>query len=185
MQAEVDQELRSLGYVDYSEEEADTSLTGVVRIDRDRSYPGYNLYNHAALSTALLIDQDGRVVHSWEHQRGEAYCELLPNGDLLIPGTNPGEREGRDGLYNRRLLRMSWDGSVVWKKEISAHHDVEVTPRDQILTFSLGHARRPIHPQGQIRENPLTLVSHDGVVIEKVPLYELLNAARQLLPGSS
>lgn len=179
-QAEVFEDIRSLGYVDYSEEEADESLNGVVRIDRERSYPGYNLYNHAGLSTALLVDQDGQVVHSWEHNRGEAYCELLPNGDLLIPGTNLGNKGSRGGHYNRHLLRMSWDGQVIWKKEISAHHDVEVTPRDQILTFSLDHVSQPIHPDGKVRENPLTLVSHDGDVIKKLLLYDVLSSRPDL-----
>jgi hypothetical protein len=184
-QAEAFEKLSSLGYIDYSVEEADASLKGVVRIDRQRSYPGYNLFNHAAQSAALLIDQDGRVIHTWAHQRGEAYCELLPNGDLLVLGKNQDEVKGRDDYYNRRLLRMSWDGRVIWKKEISAHHDVEVTPRDQILTLSLNHVRRPIHPDGHVRENPLTLVSQDGAVIEKLPLYEVLSGRPDLFQLST
>lgn len=168
------QNLESLGYLDFSLEEADTSRLGVVQNDRERSYPGYNLYTDPGLSTSFLIDEQGEVIRSWSDQAGGNWDhgELLPNGDFLVPRRNP-KRGGH-------LLRMTWDGEVLWKRDINAHHDVEVTPRDQILTLSVRFL--PSRADGRrIRDTPLMLLSHDGQMIGKLSLYEVIKGRPDLL----
>ena len=164
--AEATRSLAALGYIDYSSEKANPDLMGVVRSDPRRSHPGYNLYSNSALASAFLIDEAGKVIHSWSHAESDrwANAELLPNGDLLVPGTNP----------KRYLLRLSWDGRVIWKRDITAHHDVEVTPRDQILALTIKFIQRPINPL-QIRDTPLVLLTHDGRLVEQVSLYDVLS----------
>ena len=81
--------LGSLGYLDHAEEEVGPEEGhGVVLLDEQRSYPGYNLYCSVPDSLAELIDANGRVIRSWMHQPSKKWsrCELLSNGDLLVVG---------------------------------------------------------------------------------------------------
>lgn len=170
------QNLAALGYLDYSPEVADKSRNGVVRNDQERSSPGYNLYSNRVLSSAVLIDEKGKVIHEWEHQEPGNWnnCELLPNGDLLVPGR--ADNRDLDAEQNRYLLRLSWDGHVIWKRDISAHHDVEVTPRDQILTLG----RHAIKRKG-LRDNQLMLMSHQDGIIEELSLYKVTRGRPDIL----
>lgn len=181
-QSEAVQALSALGYVDYSPEKADEDRINVVRIDRERSYPGHNLYNVSSLSSAFLVDESGEVVRSWEHQPSTqwGHCELLPNGELLIVGIHAMEHSS-DGQASHYLLRMSWDGQVIWKRTMPAHHDVEVTPRGQILLLTTDPVRRAIHRRLPIFDTPLVLLSHDGEVVEKISLYDALSSRPDLL----
>ena len=168
------EKLGALGYLDFSPEEADTSRLGVVHNDRERSYPGYNLYTDPGLATSFLIDENGNVIRSWTYQPSGRWHhgEILANGDFLIPARNP--------VRGGYLLRMTWEGQVLWKRNINAHHDFEVTPRGQILTLTTNPMRR--RPDGlRIYDTPLTLLSHDGRIIEKLSLYELITRRPDLL----
>ena len=173
-QSEAMQKLAGLGYLDYSPEVADKSKIGVVHNDRERSSPGYNLYGNPVLASAVLIDETGKVIQEWEHEEGGnwANCELLPNGDLLVPGR--AKETDPEVERIRYLLKLSWDGQVIWKREMTAHHDVEVTPRNQVLTLTDDYQRRPIHRRLMIRDALLTLLSQDGKVIDKLSLYDAL-----------
>ena len=173
-QSEAMQKLAGLGYLDYSPEVADKSKIGVVHNDQERSSPGYNLYGNPVLASAVLIDETGKVIQEWEHEEGGnwANCELLPNGDLLVPGR--AKETDPEVERIRYLLKLSWDGQVIWKREMTAHHDVEVTPRNQVLTLTDDYQKRPIHRRLMIRDALLTLLSQDGKVIDKLSLYDAL-----------
>lgn len=180
-QAEAMEQFAGLGYIGYSDEVADESRRGVVHNDRERSSPGYNLYGNPILTSAVLIDNTGEVIQSWEHPQGGnwANCELLPNGDLLVPGN--AARTDPESERHHYLLRLSWDGNVIWNVDVSAHHDVEVTPRNQILTLTEDSRKRPIHRRLEILDAMLMLLSHDGEVVEELSLYETLITAPDVL----
>ncbi|MCH7871938.1 MAG: aryl-sulfate sulfotransferase [Planctomycetes bacterium] len=178
-QTETIKQLSAMGYLDFSEDKADKDRIGVVLNVREKYSPGYNLYSAPSLSSAFLIDQDGKVIQSWkhEHSRHWTYCELFPNGDLLVPGMNPFEDRDPDEESNRYLLRLSWDGKVIWKRRISAHHDVELTPNGKILTLTDEYSLRPIHRRLLTRDTPPTLLSQDGQVIGELSLYDAFDAS--------
>ena len=53
--------------------------------------PGYVLFSPLLSGTTHLVDNDGRVVHSWETPyAGGGGMYLLPNGNLLRPRARPG-----------------------------------------------------------------------------------------------
>lgn len=90
--------LRALPYLEYSEEQADPSQLGVTFLDRNRSFPGYNLYTGTSGSELALIDPVGQPIHTWSIPSGQVWnrAELLPNGDLLvIGGPRASPRRGR------------------------------------------------------------------------------------------
>lgn len=173
-------QLRALPYVGYVEGSEDDERSGVVTFDRERSCPGYNLYSVYRQASAYLIDADGNVVQSWRDPEGHHWgrCELLPDGDLLVPGADAADDQVEAvSDTSRYLLRLSWDGEVIWKKKISAHHDVEVTPAGRILTLTIEHRfESKISRQVPVRDNMLTLLSDDGLVLEERSLYKVLDS---------
>lgn len=178
--------LRSLPYVGFTSKKAGAEGSGVVLNDANLAYPGYNLYTSWRLCRADLIDMDGRVLHSWQESgcRQWGHVELTPEGDLLITGTAADEETAsrEEILKKSYLLKMTWDGAVAWKVSLAANHDVEVTPRRQILTLSQNAWRRipEIHPEVEVNDHSLVLLSEEGDVIESASLYDLLTTSPEV-----
>lgn len=167
------EQLRSLGYVDYSPTKADPSKKGVTHFIPKKTYPGYRLYTVCKNCTAYLIDLRGNIVHSWQGDKQckkWSYVELLSNGDILLPGAEPYE----DDKINY-ILRMSWDGEVIWKHYLRAHHDVEITPQGFIFTLiKKDRLASPFGEEVTVRDNNLTLLSQDGVELESLSLLDVV-----------
>ena len=177
---EVD-EIRALPYLAFSKKKAEDGRTGVLTFDRRRSSPGYNLYSNRNLCLAELIDPHGDVVRSWrdpEPCRHWSNTELLADGDLLVAGMAPVDRSRPGGdLAARFLLRMAWNGDVIWRTHLPAHHDAELTPRNRILTLTMGGRSIPAwDPAHEVRDNDLVLLSPRGTVLERRSLFDLLSA---------
>ena len=174
-ESEIDR-LRSLPYAGGADGTEEDERAGVIVHDRERSCPGYSLYGIQQTSRADLIDEEGRVVRSWSYSPSWIWtaCELLPNGDLLAIGAEPAGWGGRQYTdEDRYIVRFNWDGQPLWKRKITAHHDVELTPRGQLLTLTLQRVRRPkIDPDIDIRDDFLTLLDQDGQVLSSVCLFE-------------
>lgn len=173
--------LRALPYVDYTADRVEASRSGVVLLDREHAYPGFNLYSNRNLCSAYLVDLGGRVVRSWADEGCHHWTnvELLPEGDLVVAGMDAIEgedEERRDYVVARYLLRLSWDGEVVWKARIPAHHDVEIDPRGRLLTLTLSYRRLPaFDPRIDVRDNGLAMVAAAGDLLEEVSLYDVLS----------
>ncbi len=176
--------LRSLPYAGFSEEKSDHGADGVVFQDSQRAVNGYTLYINRALCSAHLIDQDGGVVRSWSHPgRRWGNCELLTNGDLLVVGADYPDLPGGRGFTDksRCALRLSWDNNVIWKRNIPAHHDIEVTPSGRLLTLTVSYRRVPaIDPSVDIRDDRITLLGTDGIPLEHRSLYDAFSARPDL-----
>jgi hypothetical protein len=180
VQAKLDR-LRALPYVGFVEGTESDQREGVIYRDPQRSCPGYNLLTILQKSRADLIDEEGNLVHTWSYQpsREWGHCELLPSGDLLIMGVDP-PKEPLPWFADteRYLMRLNWAGEVLWKYNLTAHHDIERTPRGQLLT--LAFQRRlitDVHPQILTRDDRLMLLEDDGRPIDNLSLYDALTAA--------
>lgn len=179
-EADVDA-LRSLPYLDYSAEKADDEQ-GVVILDRERSYPGFNLVTYRRLCRAELVDDEGRLVHSWEQTecRHWSNVELLPNGDLVVPGMEPIEgdssedaEDSRESLGARYLARLDFQGNVIWKTRAPVHHDVNLTPRNQLVTLTTGFRKPEMDEDIDIHDGSIALFTPDGELVEELSLYGL------------
>ena len=157
---------------------------GVDWSDAARMQPGYTLFSVHLSAKARLIDERGNVVHTWEDPDGRHWdnIELLPNGDLITTGADPAPVQGiKDEA--RYALRLSWDGEVVWKKYLFAHHDITQTPRGDLLTLTFERRDEPsIHPTIELRDDLITRMSMDGEVTEKVSVFEAVRAEPDLFP---
>ncbi len=179
--------LRSLPYVGTVEDDPHPGH-GVVLHDPARSAPGYNLYTIQNLSRAELIDAGGAVVRSWSHAPPGRWerAELLPGGDLLVVGADPPARTVPAESIpdeSRYVLRLGWDGRVIWKRALLAHHDIEQTPDGRLLVLTLRRLRLPrVHPEVDTRDDQLTFLDQDGRVLESVSLLEAFTRRPELVP---
>ena len=189
--------LRALPYAGSTTVNAD-EVDGVIFRDEQRSCAGYSLYGVQMLSMAELIDEQGKVINSWSHSPSQRWegSELLPNGDLLVVGAehsqSPAGRAHQvitdDARY---VLRLSWDGRLLWKRKLRAHHDIEVTPHGKLLVLTFQRRLLPrIHAEVEVRDDQLTLLEQDGTTIESHSLLEAVTASagvfhlRKVAPSS-
>ena len=107
----------------------------------DRAFDGYTLFSPLFNRQTYLIDNDGQLIHSWEHgQLPGAATYLLPNGNLLHAAAaqnSPVNFGGQGGL----MKEVDWDGNVVWEFAYSdslkaLHHDMAVLPNGNVLMIA-------------------------------------------------
>ena len=105
------------------------------------SFDGYTLFAPLNYTTTYLINNEGRLIHSWEgdYKPGNSVY-LLENGHLLRTCTvgNPIFTAGRTG---GRIQEVDWDGTLIWDYQFSSnlfcqHHDVEILPNGNILLIA-------------------------------------------------
>ena len=99
----------------FSTAPAGKKAAGVTVLKRDRCDNGYRHYSSRQTEVAHLIDIDGREVHRWSYPQGQTwhYAEMLPNGHLIAI------------IKDVMILELDWDSKMVWKAEITAHHDFD------------------------------------------------------------
>jgi hypothetical protein len=179
--------LRSLPYAGFSSR-TDSQADGVVEHDPARAYAGYTLLSVHEKCRADLVDMKGTVVRSWSLQPSSSWSnvELLPDGDLLVVGWDASEA-GEPGIADekRYLLRFAWDGTLKWKRTMPAHHDIEVTPRGQLLTLTFARRLIPsIDTAIVVRDDRLTVLGLDGQLARSVSFYDVVSRSPDVFPLS-
>jgi len=142
---EKQRQLEALGYVTtVPVTEGHRARGGVTRYVRRLAHDGLNLFNSREQAVARLMDMEGRELHRWSSEEtgtalkrfremlpsflpgyllGWNHVELLEGGDLLVIATH------------HMLLRLDRLSNVVWKLDISAHHDVAIGPDGNIFVL--------------------------------------------------
>lgn len=94
-------------------------------------WPGYTLYTPADSGLTYLIDQYGRIVHSWESQyKAWRTIYLLENGNLVRTKVHAAN------VYGIEI--QTWEGEIIWDFVYTGefyfpHHDIEPMPNGNIL----------------------------------------------------
>ena len=103
-----------------------TTQVGVI-INEPEAFQGYTLFSSSRQNnTAYLIDNEGRVVHTWVVSG--TLAKLMENGDLLVAKTV----EGIGGAS-----RLAPDGSVLWNYELHGqHHDFMQMPNGNVMILA-------------------------------------------------
>lgn len=112
--------------------------------DKERSYPGVNLYPVVGNAQVLLLSQSGEVLHTWNVDAQRA--RLLPGGNLLvIHGSKWGARVSPWKELKFSVREYGWDGELVWeyRSRDRVHHDVQRLANGNTL-FPV---RRNLEPQ--------------------------------------
>jgi hypothetical protein len=113
--------------------DAQNQTVGLFQYD-SASFEGYTLFSPIGSQATYLIDNYGRLVHSWESEYiPNLSVYLLENGDLLRSSKT------QDGITMEGGVQiLAWDGTVVWEfpffgTDYIQHHDIEPLPNGNIL----------------------------------------------------
>lgn len=175
-------QLAALGYAESSDDFADPERSGAVVLDAAAVAPGYSLYTAPFACEARLIDLEGAVVHRWRDDPGDdarqgecvkwGQADLLPDGGLLVPVNARPPAGRRTGTH---LLRLDWDGAVVWAVPMRAHHDAEQAPDGTVRALSKRNRRdHPFPESDAIIDNTVVVLSADGEIQREISLYDVL-----------
>lgn len=111
-------------------------------LNEPEAYDGYTLFAPMRAAATYLIDNQGRLVHSWESSLGNATAVyLLEDGRLLRTARYDGRTSFDAGGAGGVIELVQWDGLVDWRFEYSsdqylAHHDVEYLPNGNVLLIA-------------------------------------------------
>ena len=117
--------------------------TGVV-VNKQGAFKGYTLFAPIDSTTTYLIDNEGRLVNTWQSDDRPAHSVyLLENGHLLRTGSM-GPRESSTfgaGGAGGHVQEFTWDGELIWDYTYSSdkyllHHDIEYMPNGHILMIA-------------------------------------------------
>ncbi|MBX7256632.1 MAG: arylsulfotransferase family protein [Candidatus Hydrogenedentes bacterium] len=136
-----DEAILSIGYLQASKPATETS--GVTLHDTDLASKGLNLYTSGHAPEAVLMDMDGRVLHTWRREFASVWpvssrpdyvreaslqywrrAYLYPNGDLLAIFEGIG------------LIKVDKDSNLLWSYRGGCHHDVFMTPSGDIYVLT-------------------------------------------------
>ena len=120
------------------------NTVGLLTYDAERTGEGYNLFYPNNQNKLFLIDNCGRLVHSWTDTNETSFpgtvASLLPDGNLLRSKTSSeiaGSTFGAGGAGGIIEI-LDWDSNVVWKRIIAdtfqrQHHEVYPMPNGNVL----------------------------------------------------
>ncbi len=98
-----------------------TPWTGGLLLNEPESFEGYTLFSPARGSKAYLINQQGRLAHTWPAgPAGGGLARLLDNGNVLSSGN----------------MESDPNGNSVWEFRFLQHHDLLKLPNGNVLILS-------------------------------------------------
>ena len=173
------------------EEEEEPGSEALVQCDPQRSYPGYTLFTVFQCGKAVLVDHQGRIVHTWSADNAVRWdrTELLPNGDIVTTGVDrlpagvDSTQSVEDPYAQWYALRMTWSGETVWKKRIPAHHHIRPKPDGGFVTLIFSRRDLPaVNATAPVRDNEIVVLADDGDVIDSLSLFDATSAKPDLFP---
>lgn len=116
-----------------------TSTVGLFINDTAKVYNGYTLFAPKQFTSTYLINNNGRLIHSWSKSKyppGQSVY-LLENGHLLRSCMTKGQLSSGGG-EGGRVEEYDWNDSLVWSLDFSTatymqHHDIRILPNGNIL----------------------------------------------------
>lgn len=156
----------------------------VVRLDPAAEQAGLNLYLSGHAAEAVLMDMDGRAVHTWRYPLRRLWPDLakdpamakleywrraylFPNGDLL-------------GIYEGQgLVKLDARSRVLWSHRGGIHHDLEVAAGGDIWVLDRDGKLIPrLHPSQGVLEDMITVLGSDGKVRRRISILHAFERSR-------
>ncbi len=170
------------GWVEEDDEEGD----GLVYRDEAWSCPGYTLFTVRLAAKAILVDHAGDVVHEWHdaEARQWGHVELLPNGDVLVIGADrPDEPAPWIADEARYVMRVDWNGRVIWKKRLPVHHDITTTPDGNLMALAFQRRKLPgVHPIVDVRDDLIVTLTPQGDPLSRLSFYDAVRGQPGVFP---
>lgn len=127
----------SLNFASFSQ-----NTLGTLNYDVTKSHDGYNLFFPEKQQTVWLLDNCGRIVHSWpDNTLRPGYSVYLQDDGSIIRCAkefgmvNPIIGAGGAGQY---LQQKDWNNNITWQfeynsPEVRMHHDIAPMPNGNVL----------------------------------------------------
>jgi hypothetical protein len=169
------EDLLSLPYLSYVENDPNPEKKGVTFYNENLSYPGVNLFITGKNQGAYLIDMDGEIIHSWsginETIGNWKYSEMDENGNLIVLDKKIG------------LIKMDFNSNIIWTNYASDeranqeyyHHDFELSEKGDIYVLAKSTKKIKL-PDREIlsKVDNLLVIDSNGVLKEIIPLSSLI-----------
>jgi hypothetical protein len=172
-------ELQAVGYL--SGYRPATELKGVTVNMDGLAFDGLNFVVSGHAAEARLMDMNGKILHSWAYEFGEAFPEfrdvdgryqvnpfyrnfwrrayLYPNGDLLAIYEGFG------------MIKLDRDSNLIWAISGGCHHDIDVTEDGSIYVLTREPRMLPRYDEDRhVLEDFITVLSPGGEILRKVSL---------------
>ena len=174
-QRQMMERLRAIGYVAGSVE---TDRRGITVHSRGEVFPGLNFYSSGHGPEAVLMDMDGKVLHSWRLAFEDVWPDakkdrkklgakwwrrvhLFENGDLLAIFEGLG------------LIKLDKSSNLIWAHKNGAHHDLEVMPNGDIYVLTREPRLVPwVHETKPTLEDFLSILDSDGNEKRRISILE-------------
>jgi hypothetical protein len=118
-------------------------------------------------------------VHRWRDTAGRAWddVELTPEGDLMVVGSDRGERRYAGAVCEDHYVeRLGYDGASKWKVPLRAHHEIEETLEGDWMTLTASQRRvESFDASHDLIDNALCVLTPEGKVVEEQSLFDILS----------
>jgi hypothetical protein len=126
------------GYV--VELSAESTTIGLLQNDTN-AFVGYTLFESSRSRFTYLIDNEGRLVHSWYSPYLPALSVYLLQDGKLLRTAAVGNLHFTGGWAGGRVELLDWDSNLLWAYDYSndfhcQHHDVEPLPNGNFLMLA-------------------------------------------------
>ena len=170
--------LEALGYLQGTVKA--TTAGGVSIYDPDKSFEGLNLYVSGHRPSAVLIDMEGNLLHSWQFPFADAWDDypgvendqhryfwrrvhLYENGDLLAIFEGLG------------MIKLDRNSKLLWTSGFMQHHDLDVDENGDIFVLTRMGAIIPrINEREPVIEDSIAIMGSDGWMKKRFSLVEAL-----------
>ncbi|MCB9191946.1 MAG: aryl-sulfate sulfotransferase [Flavobacteriales bacterium] len=121
---------------------ANAQTIGLQHYDPELSYEGMTLIDPISTENIYLIDNCGKLVHTWTSDYNPRLTSYLLEDGTLLRATRGGEGNIAFNLPNGGGLveKLDWNSNVLWSYTFSndsllQHHDIEPMPNGNILVL--------------------------------------------------
>jgi hypothetical protein len=178
-QRALEEQLAALGYVTGSEPRG--SHRGVIVHDAARVQPGLNFYTSGHEPGAVLMDMEGRVLHTWsadfetifgshpaapggvpDDQDFWRHAQLLPGGEVVAVW----ERLG--------IFKLDRDSNVLWVRPNHAHHDFFIAESGEIYALVVEANVLPPLGDREAFEDFIAVLDERGVERQRLSIAKAL-----------
>jgi hypothetical protein len=127
--------------------QAQQRTMGLILHDSTRSYQGYTVFSPLFYDVNYLIDNEGRLVHTWSSDYVPGAVTYLLEDGSLLRASNIGNPVFTAGGTGGRVEMTDWNGDVSWRFDYSSdtncqHHDVEIMPNGNVLMVAWEYKTR-------------------------------------------
>lgn len=176
--------LHALGYVDEASDVPAGAPVGVLEHRAEGARGGIDYVTVAPSCASYIARPTGEVLRRWSHAPCDRWENsiLTSEGHVLAVHARPMPAEASLETILRdstSLLKLDWDGELLWEKKLPVHHDVGLTPDGNIAVLTRRLRIFPgIDPKIPVRDHGIAILSPEGELLEEVSLMEIMARSR-------